>query len=424
LFWVAVREAALKPAVMALATGLIVLVMLVAPAAAATAGITAEVMAAAERESASAVEVRGNIDFVDADLMSALEILAGGAGLNLVAGDEVRKNSSKKTTLHLKNADYRETLQNILTANGLDFEIDGKAILVYPAAGGAPANFTRVRKVLRLRNLEAARAAALLREIFPKIKCVEGAASSEIIIDGRLSEINQVCNFVSRIDLPVPQVLIESKVVEISSSGLFNLGLRYTAASGALSYVLSPGSDKLERGGDITITLSALQSQGDANVLATPNLLTLDGTPAEIRIGSKIPYAVPVQTSGSSMYWRVDYLDAGVILNITPRVLDNGFIQVEIAPEVSAISEWRVTAAGEFPVITTRNVKTKVRVRDGETIVIGGLLESSTRQTNTAVPILSKLPILGWFFQAQNNQDEKSEIIFMITPRLLKDPLG
>jgi type II secretory pathway component GspD/PulD (secretin) len=267
--------------------------------------------------------------------------------------------------------------------------------------------------------LESARAAALLREIFPKIRCMEGVVSNELVIDGRPSEVSQVCAFVSRLDLPVPQVLIESKVVEVSSSGLLNLGLRYSFSGGSVSCVLEPESDKLKLGSNISVALSALQSAGEADVLATPNLLTLNGVPAKIQIGSKVPYAVPVQSGSANVLWQVEYIDSGVKLDITPKVLAHGYIQVEIEPEVSAISEWRVTAAGEFPVITTRNVKTKVRVRDGETIVIGGLLSRSDRKTNTAVPILSALPVLGWFFQAQNNQNEKSEIVFMITPHLV-----
>ena len=92
-----------------------------------------------------------------------------------------------------------------------------------------------------------------------------------------------------------------------------------------------------------------------------------------IKIGSRIPYAVPV-TSGTTTQWTVDYIDAGVKLKITPQLGQEGDITTFIQPEVSSISEWRTTAAGDFPVISTRNACATVRVKNGETIVIGGLL--------------------------------------------------
>ena len=361
-----------------------------------------------------------SVDFVEAELFSVLEILTRQAGLNLIAGEDVRKNFNKNITIHLKEITYQEALLNIIRAQGLDYEIDAQNIVVSaPPVGVSTAKFKTNVKALYLFHLEADKVAALLKELYPKIVCKPGLVSNELIIEGRPSEINRILGFIEQIDLPIPQVLIESKVIEISGSELETLGLRFGSTSGSLSYVLEQGSDKFERGEDFTLGLAALASRGQADILATPKIVTLDGNPAEINIGSKVPYAVPAQSGSSSVYWRVEYIDAGVKLKITPKVLDGGQLLVDIEPEVSTVSEWRSTAAGEFPVISTRNVKTQVRVKDGETIVIGGLLSNTDRETVSKVPLLGDIPLLGWFFQTRRLQAEKSEIIFMITPRLL-----
>lgn len=361
-----------------------------------------------------------SVDFVEAELFSVLEILARQAGLNLIAGEDVRKNFNKNITIHLKEITYKEALLNIIRAQGLDFEIDGQNIVVSaPQVGVSAAKFKTSAKAFYLFHLEAEKVAKLIKDLYPKVVCRAGLVSNELIIEGRPSEINKILGFIEQIDLPIPQVLIESKVLEVSGSELETLGFRFGSSSGSISYVLEQGSDKFERGEDFTLGLAALKSRGVADILATPKIVTLDGKPAEINIGSKVPYAVPAQTGSSSVYWRVDYIDAGVKLKITPKVLDGGQLLIDIEPEVSAVSEWRTTAAGEFPVISTRNVKTQVRVADGETIVIGGLLSNTDRETISKVPFLGDIPLLGWFFQTKRIQDEKTEIIFMITPKLL-----
>ncbi|MBU0687597.1 MAG: hypothetical protein KKB81_07115 [Candidatus Margulisbacteria bacterium] len=363
-----------------------------------------------------------DIDFIDADLFSVLEILSNQASLSFVAGEAIRKNfGNKLVTLHLTNTTYQDALIKVIYSNGLDYEIDGKIIIIStPPAGMVAPTFKKDTEVIYLMHLEGAKIVPLVKEMFPEVKCKEGILSNEIVVEGRPSEIRKITNFIAQIDMPIPQVVIESKVVEVSEAGLLNLGLRFGSSSGSLSYVLEQDADSFERGEAFAIGLMALQSKGEADILATPKVVTLDGHPAEIQIGNKVPYAVPAQSGSSSIYWRVEYIDAGVKLKITPIVLDAGYILVEIAPEVSNVSEWRTTAAGEFPVISSRNVKTKVRVKDGETIVIGGLISKNDRETISKIPFLGDIPLIGWIFHNKRIQDEKSEIIFMITPRLLR----
>ena len=160
-------------------------------------------------------------------------------------------------------------------------------------------------------------------------------------------------------------------------------------------------------------------ADGSANVVASPRIATLDNQEAVINIGSRIPYAVPVTYASGSTQWTVDYIDAGVKLKITPQLGEEGDIRTFIQPEVSSVSEWRTTAAGEFPVISTRNASATVRVKDGESIVIGGLISDSQRENVTRVPVLGYLPVIGLLFQNRSAEKEKTEIVFLITPHVI-----
>ena len=170
---------------------------------------------------------------------------------------------------------------------------------------------------------------------------------------------------------------------------------------------------------NLIITLKALISNGQAKIVANPRIATLENREAVINIGSKIPYAVPVTTSGGGTQWAVQYIDSGVSLKITPTLNESKIITALIQPEVSAVSEWRATAAGEFPVISTRNALTQVKVKDGETIVIGGLINEEDHQFGNKIPILGDIPLLGAFFQNKMTQRVKTDIVFLITPHVL-----
>jgi len=204
------------------------------------------------------------------------------------------------------------------------------------------------------------------------------------------------------------QVLIEAKVLEIAESDASRLGLSYNNQSGSFNI-----------GEKVSADIKALIAEGKATVVARPRIATLDGEEAVINIGSRVPYAVPVSSTSSSPQWSVAYLDAGVIFRITPEINDISFITTKIQPEVSSISEWKTTAAGEFPVISTRNAQSTLRVKNGETIVVGGLISESDRVNISRVPLLGYLPILGGLFQSKTVEKGRSEIVFMITPQII-----
>lgn len=274
-------------------------------------------------------------------------------------------------------------------------------------------------KSLNLKSVNAKKISEILSRIAPDSVAVEGDRGNSLILRGKASDISDIKNLIDVIDSPTPQIMIESKIVEISESRLKKLGFNWENNLGSLKVAINP-EDKKVTPDNITASLNAFISSGEAKVLASPRISTLDNNEAEVKIGSKIPYAVPVNQSSSSTKWAVQYIDAGISLKITPRIGEDGLITVDILPEVSTISEWRNTSAGEFPVISTRNAHTLIRVKNGQTIIIGGLIDETFRENISKIPGLSDIPLINPFFTNKTSEKTKTEIVFMITPYIMQ----
>jgi general secretion pathway protein D len=165
--------------------------------------------------------------------------------------------------------------------------------------------------------------------------------------------------------------------------------------------------------------LNTLATQGKTNVLASPHILAADNRKAKIQIGSQVPIVTSVigtTTTGQS----VEYKDTGVILEITPNINDSGLVSLEINQEVSDYAFQNI-AGSEYPVFTKRQASTYTVVQDGQTIVIGGLIQENKGRTRSGLPFLSQIPILGYLFGYTDNTFARTEIILLLTPRVVKN---
>lgn len=270
-------------------------------------------------------------------------------------------------------------------------------------------------ETITLKNIDAKRACEILSKVIPEALFLEGVKSNQLIVKAMPIELPRIKNLVANIDLPVKQIMIESQVIEISESSLENLGVSWTLSRNGIKMAVESSSLKAD---NIYAVISALKSSGQARLLANPRIATMDNQEANVAIGSKIPFAVPVNTSTTTQ-WTVQYIDAGVSLKITPRLADGDYLIVNVNPEVSSISEWRTTAAGEFPVISTRNANTRLKIKNGQTIIIGGLINETDRINISKVPFAGDIPIIGELFTQKIKENGSSEIIFLIKPKVI-----
>lgn len=274
-------------------------------------------------------------------------------------------------------------------------------------------------RMIEFKHVSPDKAIETISRIMPDIVIARNGDSNGIIVRGPDDEIAEIEKLAASIDRKIPQILIEGKVVEVSESGLSDLGVIWGQEEGSFKFSINKSNGSVSLTDDILATLNALVATGKARVLASPTISALDGKEAEINIGSRIPYAVPAGTSSTNCQWTVEYIEAGVNLKILPTVASDGTIISDIKPEVSTVSEWRTTAAGQFPVISTRNASVTVRMKDGETLVIGGLINESDSENRSGIPFLSDIPVVGGVFQNNNTEKTRTEIVFLITPRLM-----
>lgn len=306
------------------------------------------------------------IDFIDASAVDVVRAIAKRGGYDIVSGSNPLAFDGRRVTLHMKDVPCLAAIDAALKIAGLKYQKKGNAILI----------------------------SALPQDIL-------GSA------------------YVAGADTELGQVLIEGKIVEVTESGIEELGVKWGREAGKFKFIVDSETGRVSPAEDLLVTINQLVSDGRAEVLAEPRIVSLDGHESLINIGSRIPYAVPVSTSSGVAQWMVQYIDAGVSLKISPKIGENGKISVCLEPEVSSVSEWRVTSAGEFPVITTRNAKTEVVVKNGETIVIGGLINRSERENISKIAFVGDIPVFGSLFKNRVKERTRTEIMFFVTPHLL-----
>ena len=210
-------------------------------------------------------------------------------------------------------------------------------------------------------------------------------------------------------------MLIEASALDLSVDVARDLGLQWqmsvlniagsTPSQGQVFYNPSTGAI------DFFVQINALISQGKGRLLANPRIVTKDGQAGEVFIGDQIPVVTGVTPQGVP---QVVFIDAGVKLNITPKINPDGMITVRVLTEVGVARQF-ATGVGK----STRKAVTTLTVRDGSPIVIGGLIRTEERTTTIKIPLLGDIPIIGFLFRREQTTQSTSEVVFVVTPRSL-----
>lgn len=269
----------------------------------------------------------------------------------------------------------------------------------------------------------------------PRIKVVADEANNALFITARPVDYKKVLKVLERADLNPNQVLLEATIFEVSLNDKLQFGLRWHVEKGAHSNTFSdlasgavtaafPGFSYFFAAKDIQVALNALSTVTTVKVISSPSLMVLDNKTALLQVGDRVPIttqsAVSVLTPGAPVVNSVQYQDTGVILSVTPRVADNGRVTLTIEQEVSDVS--KTTSSGiDSPTIQQRKIKTTVAVNDGEGLALGGLIQDRKGLDKTQIPVLGDIPILGNAFKDKTNTIERTELLIIITPRVVRD---
>lgn len=359
-----------------------------------------------------------SLNLVETDIQQIITILTEKTGINFV-GDSTLKGN---ITLHLKDIELNEALNIILKANGYDYQRVGNTVFI--AQPERVASFkTQLIQVFQLKNMKAADASSILKNF---ISSSEGESIQEstdeniLIVKAGENTMKRLENILEQIDRSKPQqALIEVKVAEISRTNLDHLGLDWDTSAVKTDYSVplqQPIKNATLSSLGISVGLDALFSQSNAHVLATPRMSALNNKKASIFIGDEIKY-VNTTSSSSGTSTEVETVEVGIKLDMTPIInpVDNSIV-VEIATEVSFIDSY----VSNVPQLQTRKASTTLRINDGETAVIGGLLSSKDSVTKEGIPLLGQLPVLGSFFSTNVQDKDERELIITITPQIVR----
>jgi len=285
------------------------------------------------------------------------------------------------------------------------------------------AKTTETTERITLKHMEAKDFVESIKGLFPQDTFTIETPTNTIIVKGTRDIIDRVQEFVSAVDIPTPQYMLEAKVVEVNRDGALLLGIDSSLA-GNVSVGLSTNALALESLTSLvtsTVQLNAVlnmaQSKGLAKVIAAPKIAAIDGKEANIFIGDVINYFIPNVQGG----FDLRSVTAGVTLRVTAKMERDKTIRVTLNPEVSSITGWTGSGATIAPNVGTRRASTELKVKDGDTIIIGGLMRSSDTENVKKVPLLSNIPILGQLFKSRDTKQEERELIIMITVNVVKE---
>ena len=394
-----------------------------------------------------------SMDFQDANLKTLLKLFSQQAGLNFVASQNVQ---DRKVTIYFENVSVEDALNHIMSANNLVYEQrSGSNIFIVKESGKAPVE--TVTKIYELKYAqlspppttggESTQEPEILTVVKGLISkngsIVADKRSNSLIIRDVPSQFAIIEDVLARLDVRTQQVMIEAEILETNTTVADQLGVNWSGSwatfsgpamnsnwpvSGPLldhspGYIKTPGSMSLSGMG---ATLSAILSNSDTRILARPKVLTLNNETATIKLTAETatsPSSIP--TEGTTSSTTPERISTGITLDVTPQINKDGYITMHIEPTiiVPVLSKFFAGSGGDEKFVDpqTRSAKTTVMVRDGETIIIGGLISKEDTYTFEKIPFLGDLPFLGSAFRYKTTDESDKELMIFITPHIVKE---
>ena len=382
-----------------------------------------------DAEPKSKLPQRGTMNVTgDADAMSVFAVgvdaprlltaIAARANLKLVVDDTV----SRLITISVKDRPAREIISSIAGAYGLAAADVGGVTLVSEGIPRSPSSYLLSDiDQISTKYVDAQNARNLLPSFLQDYVKVNSSQNA-VVLSAPAEVLRKFREDIAGFDIPAAQITVDLLLVEFTESGLdqFNLNLSYANAGGQVNFSPTQGSLSYRSlttlPDQFLLQISALQQKGEARVRANPRIATVSGRRASIFVGRQRYIVTPIDTGNGQR----NFIDAGVRLQITPYTGGEKQILMDVDTEVSTLSA--LDPVTRLPEKSTRTANTKVRVDDGQTLIIGGLRQQETTNVTTKVPILGDLPLLGpLLFRSRNKRTTNTELVLFITPRLLSD---
>jgi general secretion pathway protein D len=376
------------------------------------------------------------LSFAGATLQQVFDALKQASGLNYMLDKDVR--TDQRVTISVSNKPVEDILRLLLATNQLDRRVlDEDTLLIYPNTPAKAAEYREmVVRTFYLNNADVTKVANTVRTIAKAKDVVVDEKLNLLVLRDSAEVVRLAEKLVAAQDVADPEVMLELEVLEISVSRLLEMGISWpsSASASVVGAGGTPGQLTLDEfrnrnSGLISLNVSdpligaRLRSQkGDANLLANPRVRVRSKQSAKILIGERVPVFTTTATANVGTSESVNYLDVGLKLEIEPTVSVDNDVSMKLALEVSNILETITRVSGTQAYrLGTRNTSTTLRVHDGETNILAGLIQRDERRSNTGVPGLNEVPLVSKLFGAAQDSDTRTEIVLLVTPHIVRN---
>ena len=388
------------------------------------------------------------LELRDANIKVVFEALSRATGINFILDKDIKPDT--KASIFIKKARIEDALDMVLSSNGLQKKVlSENTVLVFSSTQQKLKDYQDlVIRSFYVSNTSAKQVAALIKSMLK---------TKDIFVDDRLNMIVMrdtpeavriAEKLVAANDLADPEVMLEIEVLEVSRSRLQELGVEFpnriavnslipittvTSATGVVASSTVDTSTQLTLAGLLNINKNRLdvspnpavnfrKTSGDVNLLSNPRIRVRNNEKAKILVGDKVPIITTTSTANVGISENVTYVDVGLKLDVEPRITADNYVNIKVGLEVSSLGERTTTRNGATVyTIGTRDANTVLRLKDGETQVLAGLISDDERKNSSKLPGLGDIPLLGRLFANQQDQKSKTEIVLAITPRIISN---
>ena len=380
---------------------------------------------------------RVSVNFLNIDIREALTAIALEKEINITSSQEVTGN----ITVHLYNVTLDEALDAITMAGGYAYNKKGNLYFVYkPKQARDPQQDRLQTKVFKIQYADLDKIQDILTAIAGTHIIRVHEPTRTIVVEETPENLAKIESIIKQWDRKPRQVMIEAKILEVKLTDEMSFGVNWSkvlgnvrVGTGSFSSATLPSDTPVSpvpssgkgifanmitaagTGRQFSAALDALRAKTSINILSTPKILAINGKPAKVQVGGQQGYSVVTINQGVSTE-SIQFIDTGTILDITPYIEDDNSILMDVKPSIrSARLEEGV------PVVNSTEVSTWLTAKDGQTILIGGLIQDSKTKTKEAVPCLGGIPGLGTLFGSISSGRDKNELVILITPNIIKD---
>jgi general secretion pathway protein D len=394
------------------------------------------------------------LEFRDTSLRNVFEAIARSTGINFVFDKDVRPDL--KVTLFVRNTTVAEVMRLILITNQLERSVlSDNTVLIYPNTAAKQREYKEmVTRTFFLVNAEAKQVQNLIKTVVKTKDIYIDERINLIVMKDTADAVRLAEQLVESVDVAEPEVMLEVEVLEVSSNKLKELGLDFPdqigfgalrsqrqviqqqTSAGVISASeevpgreIAPGVVPLSDISDLTgyisnpgLILNLRKQDGSANLLANPRIRVKNKEKAKVHIGEKLPVFTTTSTANVGVSASVTYLDVGLKLDVEPLIHLEDDVDIKMTLEVSSVvREVQGPQSSLAYQIGTRSTATALRLKDGETQILAGLISDEERSSASRLPGLGDLPIIGKLFSSERNSTNKTEIVLLITPRIVRN---